>query len=177
MATKDKGTVAQDLRRFATFFKDLSDAADTLDNLQSLESGIAASKKAADDAAAQAAEAKAEATKAKKDVDAAKAKADKIIADANDQALAKLQEADQKAQAIVDGAVVEGAKTLSRAQAEADNVTAAIAGQVAQLTSTKISLEQDLAGLNHAVEAKRIEAADLETRLAKAQASIAKLLG
>ena len=48
---------------------------------------------------------------------------------------------------------------------------------MAQLTSVKVGLEQDIAGLQQAAAAKEQEVKDLETRLAKAQAQIVKLLG
>jgi chromosome segregation ATPase len=168
---------ADALKRYAVKYESLMAAAAELEALGSMD-------QAAKEAQAALKSAKAELetninmlADAKAAVAAAKADAKKVSVKADEQAMAKLQEADQKAQAIIDGANAQAGKIKGDADAEASRQLSAIAGKVASLTSTKVGLEQDIASLNHAVEAKRIEAEDLEKRLTKAQASIAKLLG
>ena len=163
--------------RFAKDYKDMVAAAEYLKEIGTFEQIAEECKAAAEKAKAEQAKAEAEAKAAKADAQKAKDKAAEIVAKANDQALEVLREAEQKGQSIVDGAASRAAEIQSRAEQDAAIARSGIAGQVAQLTSTKVSLEQDVATLNHVVETKRIEVDDLEKRLAKAQAQIAKYLG
>lgn len=167
---------ADALKRQAAKYESLMAAAKVLDEVGSIEQAVMDLRKEEDRQRNENAALRGEATKAKKDLASAKQQADEMIARANDQALARLQEADQKAQAILDGATVDAAKTLAQAQADADRVQGALAGKVASLTSTKVALEQDVASLTRAVDAKRGEADDLDKRLAKIQAQIAKMM-
>ncbi len=163
--------------RFAKDYKDMVAAAEFLKEIGTTEQIADECQAAAEKAKAEQARAEAEAKAAKADAQKAKDKAAEIVAKANDQALEVLREAEQKGQSIVDGASSRAAEIQSRAEQDAAIARSGIAGQVAQLTSTKVSLEQDVATLNHVVETKRIETEELEKRLAKAQAQIAKLLG
>lgn len=173
----DKIRIADALDRQAKTYQAIIDAAQMLRELGQIEQVTAEQKAAADAARKEAESAQDDVKKAKADAQKAKDKAAEIVAKANDQALEVLREAEQKGQSIVDGASSRAAEIQSRAEQDAAIARSGIAGQVAQLTSTKVSLEQDVATLNHVVETKRIEVDDLEKRLAKAQAQIAKLLG
>lgn len=173
----DKFTAAESIRRLAVQYQSMVEAADALESVGKLEQTIAEATKARDAAVAEAEAAKDELKAAKDEIKAAKDKAADIVAKANEQALAKLGEADQKAQSILDGAAAKANEIVAGATVSADQQKAAVAGQIAELTSSKLKLEQDIAGLNAAGEAKKKEADDIESRLAKAQAQIAKLLG
>ena len=173
----DKIRIADALDRQAKTYQAIIDAAQMLRELGQIEQVTAEQKAAADAARKEAESAQDDVKKAQGEAKKAKDKAAEIVAKANDQALEVLREAEQKGQSLVDGAAVRAGDIVATAERQAADRTAGVAGQVAQLTSTKVALEQDVATLNHVVETKRIEVDDLEKRLAKAQAQIAKLLG
>lgn len=176
MAT-DKFTAAESIRRLAQLYSAMGEAADALEAMGKLDqakSEAEKNKKMAEDGRD---EAVASLKKAKDDIKAAQEKAAQIVSKANDQALATLGEADQKAQAILDGATAQANGILAAASNRSQELQAGIAGQVANLTSTKVGLESDINSLNQAVSVKQAEVEALESRLSKAQASIAKLLG
>ena len=173
-----KYTQAADaLKRYAVKYESLMAAAAELEALGSMEQAAKESQAAVKAAKVELGDLLVDIDNTKVSIKKAKESAAAIAAKADEQAMAKLQEADQKAQAIIDGANAQAGKITGNADAEASRQLSAIAGKVASLTGTKVGLEQDIASLNHAVETKRIEAEDLEKRIAKAQASIAKLLG
>lgn len=163
--------------RFAKDYENMVKAAEFLKEIGTNEQIAEECKSAAAKAKAEQAKAEAEAKSAKADVAKAKDKASEILIKANDQALEALREAEQKGQAIVDSATVRAGEIVATAERQAAYRTAGVADQVAQLTSTKVSLEQDVASLQDVISRKQIEVEDLEKRLAKAQAQIAKLLG
>lgn len=169
--------MGETILRFAKDYKDMVQAAEFLKEIGTNEQIAEECKAAAAKAQVEQAKAEAEAKAAKADVAKAKDKAGEILIKANDQALEALREAEQKSQAIVDGATVRAGEIVAAAERQAADRTAGVAGQVAQLTSTKVSLEQDVASLQDVIGRKQIEVEDLEKRLAKAQAQIAKLLG
>ena len=173
----DKSTVASDLRRFAEFFKGLTDAADTLDQMQSLEEMALATEqrvataqtllndKAADLASAekQLAEIREKASKSVKDAQQrTQAKADQIIADAGQQAVK-----------ILDDANLKAASTLEAAIAEHGRLTEQIGSMGDQL----VRMTDDQAALSAAIESGTAALADLEGKLAAAREAVAKLLG
>lgn len=172
----DKFTAAESIRRLATMFQGMVEAADLLESMGKVEQATkeaeAAKIKAQEEVAAMTADAK----KAKDELKGHKAKAEELIAKANDQALEKMREADQRAAAIVAGAEAEAKELVAKAERAASERTAAIAGQVAQLTTTKIELESSIASLTVAAGAKAKEVEDLEGKLSKIQAQIAKML-
>lgn len=173
----EKILMADTINRFAKDYEAMVKAAEMLKKVGTLEQIEEECKVAADKAQAELALVEAEAKKAKADAAKAKDKVAEMIAKANDQALEVIREAEQKAQAIEDAAKAAAAGVTARAESDADNRRAGVAGQVAQLTSTKVHLEQDVASLQDVITRKQIEAEDLEKRIAKAQAQIAKLLG
>jgi F0F1-type ATP synthase membrane subunit b/b' len=173
----DKFTAAASIRTLAVQYQSMVEAADALESIGKLEQITKEQTTQADMARADADTAKVELKKAKVELKKAKDKATDIVATANDQALAKLQEADQKAQAILDGAAAQANGMISAAVDKAEQAAAPVAGQVAQLTSTKVGLEQDIATLNQTALAKQSEVEALEARLAKVQAAIAKYVG
>ena len=165
------------IMRFAKDYEQMVKAAEFLKEIGTNEQ-IAEELKAAADAARKEAEtAQDEVKKAKDDAKKAKEKVAEMIGKANDQALEVVREGELKGQAMVDAAVSRAAEIVSRAEQDAAAMRSGIAGQVAQLTSTKVNLEQDVAGLQIIAETKRLEIEQLESRLAKVQAQIAKYLG
>jgi F0F1-type ATP synthase membrane subunit b/b' len=172
----DKFTAAESIRRLANLYKDMSDAADALESIGKIEQITKEQNAQADAARKQADGAKADLALVKDEVAKAKQSAKDIVAKANDQALAKLGEADQKAQAILDGATVEANRLVVQAHQAAKDQSAGVAGQVAQLTSTKLGLEGDIQALTIARNQLIADTDDLEKRVAKAQAYLAKLV-
>jgi chromosome segregation ATPase len=172
----DKITAAESIRRIANFILPMQAAAEALESMGKIEQTIAELERAQANAYAQRDEAVAEMQTAKAQIRAAEEKAVAIVAKANDQAMATLGEAERKAQAVLDAAGANASAIMNRANAHAEKATATLAGQVGQLTSAKVGLEQDLAGLNQAAAVKRAEVDALEAKLHKAQAQIAKLL-
>lgn len=169
--------MADTINRFAKDYESMVKAAEFLKEIGTNEQ-IAEELQAAADAARKEAEAaQEEAKKAKEDAKKAKEKVAEMIGKANDQALEVVREGEQKGQAMVDAAASRATEIVSRAEQEAAAMRSGIAGQVAQLTSTKVHLEQDVAGLQIIAETKRLEIEQLEARLAKVQAQIAKYLG
>lgn len=173
----DKIRIADAIDRQAKTYQAIIDAAQMLRELGQIEQVTAEQKAAAEAARKEAAAAQDEAKKAKDDAKKAKEKVAEMIGKANDQALEVVREGEQKGQAMVDAAASRAAEIVSRAEQDAAAMRSGIAGQVAQLTSTKVNLEQDVAGLQIIAETKRLEIEQLEARLAKVQAQIAKYLG
>lgn len=172
-----KSNAAESIRRLAVQYQQMVEAADLLDSIGSLEQAAAEAKKAAEAARADTAAARAEADKAKAEAKKSKEKVDKILSDADGEALAKVQEAEIKAQGIVADAKAKAEQITNKAAVDVADATAGVAGRVAELTTMRLRLEQELAALQNDIDAKKAEADDVEKRLAKAQAQVAKLLG
>lgn len=171
----DYTKVAEAIDRQAKTYQSVIDAAAALKEIGSLENAAKDYRKAADAALADLDAAKEEVKKVKAEQAKAKEKADAIVSKANDQALEVLREAEQKGQAMADAAAARAAEILSRAEQDAAMQRAGIAGQVAQLTSTKVAIEQDVATLQGVKDSLKLEAEDLEKRLSKAKAQLEKL--
>lgn len=169
--------MADTINRFAKDYEQMVKAAEFLKEIGTNEQIAEELQAAAEAARKEAAAAQDEAKKAKEDAKKAKEKVAEMILKANDQALEVVREGELKGQAMVDAAVSRAAEIVSRAEQDAAAMRSGIAGQVAQLTSTKVNLEQDVAGLQIIAETKRLEIEQLESRLAKVQAQIAKYLG
>lgn len=173
----DKSTVASDLRRFAEFFKGLTDAADTLDQMQSLEETALATEQRV--AAAQSLlNEKADAlVAAAEQLAEIREKASKSVKDAQQRAQAEydamLGEATQKAIKIVTDAQAQAAITLESAIAEHGRLTEQIGSMGDQL----IRMTEDRDGLAAAIESGTATLADLEGKLAAAREAVAKMLG
>ena len=169
--------MADTINRFAKDYEQMVKAAEFLKEIGTNEQIADELQAAAEAARKEAAAAQDEAKKAKEDAKKAKEKVAEMILKANDQALEVVREGEQKGQAMVDAAAVRAGDIIAAAERQAADRTAGVAGQVAQLTSTKVHLEQDVAGLQIIAETKRLEIEQLEARLAKVQAQIAKYLG
>lgn len=172
-----KSNAAEAIRRLATQYQQMVEAADMLDQIGSLENATKEAERAAAVARAEADAAQADAAKAKADAKTAKDKVAAVMSDAEELALAKVQEGDIKAQELIADAKARAQQVLTKASLDAANATVGIEGKVAELSATRASLEQSLVDLQGQIDAKQVEAEELEKRLAKAQASIAKLLG
>ena len=173
----DKSTVASDLRRFADFFKGLTDAADTLDKMQSMEELALATEQRV--AAAQVLlNEKADAlVSAAKQLDEIREKASKSVKDAQQRAQAKYDEivsaGEKHASKIVTDAQAQAAGILEAAQAEHARLTDQITGMGEQL----VRMAEDRDALAVAIENGTATLADLEGKLAAAREAVAKLLG
>lgn len=173
----DKSTVASDLRRFADFFKGLTDAADTLDKMQSMEELALATEQRV--AAAQVLlNEKAEAlAAAQRQLDETREKASKSVKDAQQRAQAKYDEivsaGEKHASKIVTDAQAQAAVTLESAIAEHGRLTEQISSMGDQL----VRMTEDQATLAASIESGTATLADLEGKLAAAREAVAKLLG
>lgn len=172
----DKITAAESIRRIANFILPMQAAAEALESMGKIEQTISELERAQAAAYADRDAAVAALQTAKDAIKDSENKAVSIVGKANDQAMNTLGEADRKAQAIISGAESNASAIMARANTHVEKATLALAGQVGQLTSAKVGLEQDIAGLNQAAGLKRAEVEALEARLHKAQAQIAKLL-
>lgn len=172
-----KSTAAESIRRLAVQYQQMVEAADLLDQIGSLENATKEAEKARADAVAEAEAAKADTAKAKDEAKKAKDKVAAIIAEAEGKALEIVQAAEIKGQEVVASAVARADAAVSKAAVDVADATAGVASRVAELTTTKLRLEQDVASLQNAISAKQAEAEGIEARLAKAQAQVAKLLG
>ena len=171
----DYTKVAEAIDRQAKTYQAIIDAAAALKEIGSLDNMAKDCRKAADAARDELEKIESEVKDAKRDAVKAKEKAAEIVSKANDQALELLREAEQKGQAIADGAVARAGEIVATAERKVADSTAGIAGQIAQLTSVKVGLEQDVATLQGANDALKSEAEDLEKRLAKAKLQLEKL--
>lgn len=173
----NKSTAAESIRRLATQYQQMVEAADMLDQIGSLENAAKEAEKATAAARAEADSAQADAAKAKADAKTAKDKVAATMADAEEKALVIAQQAEIKAQELIADGKARAQQILTKASLDAANATVGIEGKVAELSATRASIEQSLVDLQSQIDAKQVEAEELEKRLAKAQASIAKLLG
>lgn len=173
----NKSTVASDLRRFATFVKGLTDAADTLDQMQSLEELQAATEQRVKDAQAALAA-----------VQQQIADADRELVDLRGKAAASTRNAQVKAAQIEADAEAKAANIIEvarqTAQTQAESVLApvqqqrdALTLQVESLGDQLVRMSEDKTKLDGALVTGYDELAVLEGKLAAARESIAKLLG
>ncbi len=173
----DKSTVASDLRRFAEFFKGLTDAADTLDQMQSLEEMALATEQRVAAAQSLLNEKAADLASAEKQLADIREKASKFVKDAQQRAQGKYEQAvadaSQKASKIVTDAQAQAAITLESAIAEHGRLTEQIGSMGDQL----IRMTDDQATLSAAIESGTATLADLEGKLAAAREAVAKMLG
>lgn len=173
----NKSTVAADLRRFVTFVKGLSDAADTLDQMQALEELQAATEQRV--TAAQATLA---------GVQQQVADADRELVDLRGKAAASTRNAQTKAAQVEADAEVKAANIIEVARQEAQTQAAsilapvqaqhdALAEQITSFGDQLIRMTEDKTKLDGALTSGYEELAALEGKLAAARESIAKLLG
>lgn len=173
----NKSTVASDLRRFAEFFKGLTDAADTLDQMQSLEETALATEQRVAAAQSLLNEKGADLASAEKQLAEIREKASKSVKDAQQRVQAKadqiIADAERSAVDIVAAARSEAATTLESAIAEHGRLTEQIGSMGDQL----IRMTDDQATLSAAIESGTATLADLEGKLAAAREAVAKMLG
>lgn len=173
----NKITAAEHIERLAVQYQAMVDAAAALKEIGSLENATQEAQKAADVARKEAQAAKAEAQKAKDKIAAAEQQAAETLAAAQVEAAMITAEAKQSGDNVVMRAQQEAARIIEKATKDVADASAGVAGRVAELTTAKLRLEQNIAALQDAITAKTGEADAIEARLAKAQAQIAKLLG
>lgn len=173
----DKSTVASDLRRFADFFKGLTDAADTLDKMQSMEELALATEQRVAAAQVQLNE-KAEAlAAAQRQLDEIREKASKSVKDAQQRAQAKYDEivsaGEKHASKIVTDAHLQAGQIVDAARIENERLTEQISSMGDQL----VRMAEDRDALAASIESGTATLADLEGKLAAAREAVAKLLG
>ena len=165
------------LKRQAVKYKSLMDAAAALEEVGSLDQAateckaqLAAARADLDFVYVQLDASKKELAEHKDKVKTVKkldqAKSDEILQSANDDAKAIVDQATEMAEQIKASATEEARAYLQASQASAD-----------ALSEQKRTLEQQISANLDTLAAQKTEAEDLEKRIAKAQASIAKLLG
>lgn len=170
------GNLGGELRRIATFFNGLVQAADVFDQIQSLESGVAAAEQRRQEAENAAAHAGADLADATTALNVLRDKAAKLLADTNDTATRTLTDAKEQAE------VIRG--QAENAAADTRAAMAKVVGQMrididqerdaAQAELSSIKDQIDVA--QKANEELTAQAEALEGRIAAAQAQIAKLL-
>jgi len=173
----NKSTVASDLRRFAVFVKGLTDAADTLDQMQSMEeTAIATEQRVAAARAALTA------------LQAQIADADRELVDVRAKGAASVKDAGKRAQdktdAMVAAAELQATNIVDAARAQAAEIIAPVQGQydtlIVQVTSLGdqlVRMTEDRATLAAAITAASDDLAAVEGKLAAARDAVAKLLG
>lgn len=173
----NKSTVAADLRRFVTFVKGLSDAADTLDQMQSLEELQAATEQRVTAAQATLAGVQQQIADSDRELVDLRGKAAASTRNAQTKAAQIEADAELKAANIIEvarqAAQTQAASILAPVQAQHD----ALAEQVVSLGDQLVRMRDDETVLVERTVAARAELDALEVKLAAARESIAKLLG
>lgn len=173
----NKSTVAGDLRRFVTFVKGLTDAADTLDQMQSLEETALATEQRVTAAQAALIDVTAQVQAAQQELADVRAKASASVKDAQrraeDKGAAIVADAELRAVEIVAAANAKAADTIGPALLRHDTLleqVTSIGDQLVRMTDDKAALDETLAVGQAAL-------AELEGKLAAAREAVAKLLG
>lgn len=173
----NKATVASDLRRFADFFKGLTEAADTLDQMQSMEeTALATEQRVATAQAALTAKA------------AEIADADRQLVDIRAKASESVKNAGKRAQEKADSIVATGesqvAQIVADARVQAASVVdaartehGALSDQIVSMGEQLVRMTDDKAALDETLAAGRAALDELEGKLAAAREAVAKLLG
>lgn len=173
----NKSTVASDLRRFADFFKGLTEAADTLDQMQSLEEMALATEQRVATAQASLDDANARVASALAQLAEIREKASKSVKDAQRRAEDKgaviVADAEMRAAEIVAAANAKAADTIGPALLRHD----ILLEQVTSMGDQLIRMTDDQATLSAAIESGTATLADLEGKLAAAREAVAKMLG
>lgn len=174
---KDKAGVAADLRRFVTFTQALSEAADTLDQMQSLEESALATEQRVKEAEALLSAKAAEIATAQHELADIRAKGSASVNDAQRRAEDKgaviVADAEMRAAEIIAAANAKAADTIGPALLRHDTLLeqiTAMGDQLVRMTDDKATLDETLA----VGQAALIE---LEGKLAAAREAIGKLLG
>lgn len=173
----NKSTVAGDLRRFATFVKGLTEAADTLDQMQSLEETALATEQRVTAAAADLAFKQAEIADADRQLVDVRTKASASVKDAQRRAEDKgaviVADAEMRAAEIVAAANAKAADTIGPALLHHD----ILLEQVTSMGDQLVRMTEDKAALDETLAVGQAALAELEGKLAAAREAVAKLLG
>jgi hypothetical protein len=173
----NKSTVAGDLRRFATFVKGLTDAADTLDRMQQIDEEANAAQATVATAQGALLEVNAQIMAAQAELVDTRAKASKSVADAKTKADKVLADADAKAADVIEAARQVAQGQANALVAEAQSRHAALSEQVASMGDQLVRMSDDRTALQTAIDDASSELAVVEGKLAKARSSIERLLG
>ena len=168
---------ADALRRHAVKYEGLMSAAKALEEIGSLEQAAEEAQAAALTAKDELKTLQDEVAKAKDALKAKKQKAEEQQAMAKAAAELIVGNAKTAAAEIQDNANALAVTIKSQAQAKADQSLAGASRRAEELFETQRQLTESIAALELTLAAKTQEAEDIEARLAKAQAQIAKLLG
>lgn len=173
----DKIKAADAINRLAQSYQAVIDAAALLREIGSLDQAKDEAVKAREVADKEAAEAKAEAKKAKDVVKKAKDDADQIIDGAVIEAKEILANADLDVERKIEDAKLRGESIISAARVMADRVTGDIATEAKRTEDRLKELQFNCSTIEASIADKLKMCDDIEARLAKAQAQVAKLLG
>lgn len=165
------------LKRSASKYKSLMDAAAALDEVGSLDQAAEEAKKAAEAARAEILQVQSELGASKDELKEHKAKVAALKKADQAKADELMQSAQDDAKAIIDAANATAAQIKADAQLNIESLLAQ--GRAGQAELGRVVEEQKatLQQIEQAKEAKLKEIVDLESRLSKVQANIARLLG
>lgn len=172
-----KLNAAKSIRNLATLYKDMTDAAEALEQIGSLEQAADEAAKATASAKGELATTQAELSKAKDKLAAAKATAQEIGEQAAAEALVIQDKAQTDAVAIITQAKQDATGIIGGAKYRAEAIVASGNSQYEVLTGNIAVLKEQYGVLNSDVQAKRRELASLEDKLNTARDGLRKLLG
>lgn len=173
----NKSTVAGDLRRFATFVKGLTDAADTLDQMQQIEEQANAATNQIEEAKTTLAGLQTQIADADRELVDVRAKVATSTRNAQAKAAGIEADAEAKAANIIEvarqAAQVQADALLAPAQAQRD----ALVEQITSFGDQLVRMRDDETALQAAIVTATDELAAVEGKLAAAREAVAKLLG
>jgi len=173
----NKITVAENLERLALQYQAVIDAAAMLKEIGKLEQVMAEAKKAAAAAGAELDGVKESLAKAKAEAKKVKEKEAEVIAAAEAKAAVMADEAVASAAATVANAESVAKSIIDKANAGAAAINEAANAEAKKLSDLIGEKNSLVAGLDADIAQKTAFAKDLEARIEKAQAQVAKLLG
>lgn len=147
------------IKRYAPMMQAVLDIAEAVDGLKNIDQAVAEKQGLLTKLTG-------EHEKVKAAVDAAKVKAREIVAKAEADAAAEAK----RAQAGIDEAIAKAGQIIADAQAQAGEAK----GAAKKAVDTAIARETEI---NAAIEAKQAELTALESKIADAQAKVARILG
>lgn len=168
---------ADAIRRLAIQYQAMVEAADLLESIGSLEQASKEAEKAASAARENLKIAEEELASVKAETKKAKAKGDDVIALAVGAGNEKLEQADLEAKAIVAAANEQADLIVAKARKDADAITSGVESRRTAIAADVDALTKRADLMTAVIADKTAEVNDLELRLAKAQAQIAKILG
>lgn len=172
-----KITAAETIEALANQYRAMVEAADMLKQIGSLENAVVEAKKAIEAAAVERDAAQAEVAQAKADAKKAKEKTAEFYASINATADEIRAKAAADVEQMIAAAEVRADGIVAQAQQEAAAAMSGLADKKARLAKDVETLVAQVDQKSAELVARSVEVADLEKRLEKAQAQIAKLLG